>query len=115
MSYRKKILTGIVAIIIVTGIYNLYFPKFLVIGEYVAYIEDNFATFGINNGDTLVLHDVGTFYCDSWGYGTYMINGSEITFKYGNTSHKTYFNRPLFFGQPRIIIFRDLKSEFVKK
>ena len=115
MSFRKKTLLGIITVFILTIVYNSYFPVFLVTGEYEANIEDDYATYGVDNGDKLVLNKNGTFDSDSWGKGTYKINGAEITFKFDNDGFHTHFNRPMFFGKPRIIIFRDLGSEFIKK
>ncbi len=87
----------------------------MITGKYIAYIENEFATFGVSNGDQLILKEDGTFLSDSWGNGTYVLKGTEIEFNLNNKNIHTYFNRPLFFGKPRIIIFRDLKSEFIKK
>jgi hypothetical protein len=115
MSVRKKLPVLLILLTVLTVFYNSYFPKFLVTGKYVANIEDEFATSGVQNGDKLTLSEDGTFQSDSWGNGTYILKGTEITFQYSESSFRTYFNRSLFYGQPRIIIFRDLKSEFVKE
>ena len=115
MSSTKKVLIGIIVLIVFTIAYNLYFPKFIVVGEYQAHITDEFATNGIKNGDKLVLNDDGTFQSDCWGDGNYTISGYKISFDFGNEGFHSYFNRHLFFGDARIIIFRDLNSEFIKK
>ncbi|MCD2259499.1 hypothetical protein [Psychroserpens luteolus] len=115
MNYRKITFIILTVLILGTIFYNSYFPKFLITGKYVANIEDEFATFGVSNGDQLILNEDGTFQSDSWGTGTYVLKGKEIEFNYNDGSIHTQFNRPLFFGKPRIIIFRDLKSEFIKK
>jgi hypothetical protein len=81
MSFREKILIGIIGFIILAIPYNSYFPEFLVTGEYIAKIEDKFGADGVENGDNLILNEDGTFQCDSWGVGTYTIKGDEIVFK----------------------------------
>lgn len=115
MISNKKLLIGIIGMIIFTIIYNTYFPKFIVVGEYEAYIEYEFATYGIKNGDKLILNKDGTFESNFWGKGNYKIKGNKISFDFGKDGFHTYFNRPLFYGNTRIIIFKDLKSEFIKK
>jgi len=115
MNYRKITYITLIVLFLGTIFYNSYFPKFLITGKYVAYIEDEFATFGVSNEDQLILKEDGTFLSDSWGIGTYFIKGTEIEFNFNNESIHTHFNRPLFFGKSRIVIFRDLKSEFIKK
>lgn len=115
MSLNKKVLIGLIVLLVFTTAYNSFFPNFIVIGEYQAHIKDPFASQGIKNGDKLILNDDGTFQSDCWGNGNYTISGYKISFEFGNEGFHSYFNRPFFFGSPRIIIVRDLNSEFIRK
>jgi hypothetical protein len=87
----------------------------MIVGEYRASIKDDFGTHGVKDGDKLILLEDGTFQSDCCGNGNYNVNGYKISFSFANEGFSTYFNRPLFFGDPRIIVFRDLNSEFIKK
>ena len=115
MNFRKIRTILLVVIIVFAFLYNAFFPKFLVAGEYVADIYDEFATFGVSNGERLILNKDGTFQCDAWGTGTYEIKGSKIEFHTDDMGIHTHFYRPYFFGKPRIVLFGDLNSEFIKQ
>lgn len=114
MKLRKTKIILLASFILVT-LYNTIFPRFLITGKYIASIDNEFATFGVAHNDQLMLNDDGTFHSDSWGEGIYVQRGKEIEFNSKDARISTYFNRPLFLGTPRIILFRDLNSEFVKK
>ena len=67
MNFRKITFITLTVLILGTIFYNSYFSKFLITGKYIAYIENDFATFGISNGDQLILKEDGTFLSDLWG------------------------------------------------
>ena len=99
-------------------IYNTYFPSWLVTGKYTSSIEDSFATDGIEDNESLELFNDGTFKGDTWGEGTWKLEhgfkGTRIEFSFGHEGYYTYLYRRMFFSKPRIVIFRDLDSEFLK-
>ncbi len=99
-------------------IFNNYYPTWLITGSYTSSIVDQFATDGIGNNEKLEIYSDGTFIGDSWGQGTWElehgIKGTRINFKFSNEVYNTYFYRRMFFSKPRIVIFRDLNSEFLK-
>lgn len=111
---KKRYTLIIVTLITITFLYNSFFPKFLVVGTYKSSIKDPFATNGIENGEILTLNSDNTFISETWGNGTYTLKGSRINFSFNNEGYSTYFYRPYFFGTPRIVIFRDLNSEYIK-
>ncbi len=115
MTNTKKKYTLVIAVLIaITLLYNSFFPKFLVVGTYKSDIKNAFATNGIDHGQTLILKEDNTFISETWGNGTYTLKGSRISFSFNNEVYSTYFYRPYFFGTPRIVIFRDLNSEYIK-
>ncbi len=111
---KKNYILITILFIATTLLYNSFFPKFLVVGTYKSDIKNSFATNGIDHGETLILKKDNTFVSESWGNGTYTLHGSRIDFSFNNEVYSTYFYRPYFLGTPRIVIFRDLNSEFLK-
>ena len=99
-------------------IFNTYFPSWLITGSYKSSIVDQFATGGIENDENLEIYGNGKFKGDTWGEGIWKIehgfNGTRINFTFNNEGYNTYFYRKMFFSKPRIVIFRDLNSEFLK-
>lgn len=99
-------------------VYNIYYPSWLITGSYKSSVTDSFATGGIGNNEKLEIFSDGTFQGDTWGEGTWKlehgIKGTRIYFSFNNESNSTYFYRRMFFSNPRIVIFRDLNSEFIK-
>ena len=99
-------------------IFNTYYPSWLITGTYTSSVVDQFATDGIDNNEKLEINSDGTFRGDSWGHGTWELEhglrGTTIDFKFSNEGYNTYFYRRMFFSKPRIVIFRDLNSEFLK-
>jgi hypothetical protein len=99
-------------------IYNTYYPSSLITGSYTSSINDPFATGGIDDNENLEIFSDGTFKADTWGVGTWKLKngfkGTEINFSFDNESFHTSFYRRMFFSKPRIVIFRDLNSEFLK-
>tara|TARA_B100001173_G_C15842857_1_gene485399 strand:- start:388 stop:741 length:354 start_codon:yes stop_codon:yes gene_type:complete len=97
---------------------NTYFPSWLITGTYTSSIDDSFATSGIDDNESLEIFNDGTFKGDTWGEGTWKLEhgfrGTRIDFSFDNESYNTYFYRRMFFSKPRIVIFRDLNSEFLK-
>lgn len=90
----------------------------MVSGSYVY----NFPTYivdGPKTGDILNLKENGTFESDTWGKGTYIINGCDLELSYNDVFGKSGFElgiyRPLFFGEPRISVCRDLNYYFKNK
>lgn len=116
---KSKIVIIITIIIIITTaiIYDNFYTNKMVSGSYVY----NFPTYivdGPNTGDILNLKENGTFESNSWGNGTFIINGSDLELCYKNEFGKSSFEcgiyRPLFFGEPHISICRDLDYYFKK-
>ena len=115
MKFSKFKILIVLLFILTVGLYNSVFPRFLVSGKYIAKIENEFGSFGISNGDQLILHTDGTFQSNSLGNGTYSQKGKQIQLSSTTATIQTYFNRPFLLGKPRIIIYRDLNSEFIKE
>lgn len=115
-----KIKKRYVAILFIgfTLIYNTYYPSWLITGSYTSNIDDPFATGGIEDNENLEIFNDGTFKGDTWGKGTWRLEhgmrATRIEFSFYNEGYNTYFYRRYFFSKPRIVIFRDLNSEFVK-
>lgn len=86
MKYRKISFIIVAVLVFGTIFYNSFFPKFLITGQYIANIEDEFATFEVANGDQLILNEDGTFQSDSWGTGTYVLKGTKIEFNFNGES-----------------------------
>ncbi len=99
-------------------IYNIYFPSWLITGSYTSRVDNSFATAGIKKNEDLLINSDGTYSSDSWGKGTWKLQhdflGKKIIFHTKNKGYSTYFYRSMFFSKPRIVIFRDLNSEFPK-
>jgi len=99
-------------------IFNTYYPSWLITGIYTSCVVNQFGSNGIDNNEKLEINSDGTFRGDSWGSGTWelehSIKGTSIHFKFSNEGYNTYFYRSMFFSKPRIVIFRDLNSEFLK-
>ncbi len=99
-------------------IYNSYYPSWLITGSYTSSINDPFATDGIGDNESLEIFNDGTFKGDTWGAGTWKLEhefkGTRIEFRFNNEGNNTYFYRRMFFSKPRIVIYRDLNSEFLK-
>ncbi len=97
---------------------NTYFPSWLITGSYTSSVVDQFAAGGIDNNEKLEIYADGTFKGDTWGQGTWnlehRLKGTRIDFTFNNEGYNTYFYRRMFFSKPRIVIFRDLNSEFLK-
>lgn len=89
----------------VSGTYTYNFPTYIVDGP--------------KTGDILNLKENGTFESNTWGKGTYTINGSNLELNYNDNFGKSSFEcgiyRPLFFGEPRISICSDLDYYFKKE
>lgn len=112
--YKKYYVLVIISVVVIAFFYNSFFPKFLIVGTYESHISNPFATHGISHGETLILKEDNTFVSQTWGPGTYTLSGSRIDLFFNNEVYSTYFYRPYFFGTPRIVIFKDLNSEYVK-
>ena len=111
----KRIVLFFLLLFAITLAFNYTYPIFLIKGTYVAHMPDQDGYLGVKDGDTLSIHADGTFDSQSWGSGTYRIENDEITFRTENEAISTSFSRPYFYGRPRIQIFYDLNSEFVKR
>jgi hypothetical protein len=116
MKIKKRYAVGLTIGLIF--LFNTYYPSWLITGTYTSSVVDQFATDGININEKLEINSDGTFRGDSWGHGTYELEhglrGTTIDFKFSNEWYSTYFYRRMFFSKPRIVIFRDLNSEFLK-
>jgi len=114
---KAKITYIILIIIGFIFIYNTYFPSWLITGEYKSSISNAYCNQGISDNESLILYENGTYKSDSWGKGKWKVEhelkGTRIEFY--NENYNTYFYRKMFFSKPRIVIFRDLNSEFIKK
>lgn len=99
-------------------IYNTYFPSWLITGSYTSRVDNSFAIAGIKNNENLLINSDGTYNSDAWSKGTWKLQhdfwGTRIIFHSSNEGYSMYFYRSMFFSKPRIVIFRDLNSEFRK-
>jgi hypothetical protein len=116
---KSKIVIIITIILFITTaiIYDNFYTNKMVSGSYVY----NFPTYivdGPKTGDILNLKENGTFESNSWGNGTFIINGSDLELSYKDEFGKSSFDcgiyRPFFFGEPHISICRDLDYYFKK-
>ena len=116
MKIKKRYIAFLTIGLIFT--FNTFFPSWIITGTYTSDIVNSFATSGIDNNENLEIYNDGTFKGDSWGKGTWKLEhsfkGTRIDFKFDNEIFSTYFYRRFFFSKPRIIIYRDFNSEFLK-
>lgn len=117
---RRRIKYIAIAIIFLLYVYNTVFVKSMIVGKYTAYDEYFSTPVGFNNGAKLELHNNNTFTSPSWGNGTYELTHSlsgtkiDLNIKGGGMGMGTYFYRRFFFSKPRIVINRDLGTDFRK-
>jgi hypothetical protein len=75
-------------------------------------------TEGPNRGDHLTLYEDGHFESDTWGTGTFKINGTNLILLYEYTFGKAAFEcklfRPFFWGKPRIKIDQNLNYYYIR-
>lgn len=116
MRIKKRYIALLIAAILF--LYNTYYPSWFIVGSYKSSIDDPFATDGIRDNETLEIFSDGTFKGETWGQGTWKLqhgfDGTRIDFTFNGEGYNSYFYRRMFFSRPRIVIFRDLNSEFVK-
>jgi hypothetical protein len=109
----------IIVFLCLTFLYNTYFPSWLIVGSYKSNVETaSNNVMRIYNNESLEIYEDGTFTEDFWGKGTWKLEhgfkGTDIIFEYGDESIHTYFYRRMFFSKPRIVLIRDLGTEFRK-
>ena len=117
----KKVIIGLL-LILYTCAYNTYYPVWLIEGTYVCAAKDTFGG-DPEYGDTLILYDNMTFTSDTWGDGEYELKYSfgetRVLLNYEEYGSKaivsTYFERTLFFGNPKIVINADLGNYWRKE
>ena len=117
MKSKTVIIIFFVLLVSISVIYDNYFTPKMISGKYVynfpVYVVD-----GPSTRDYLLLKENGTFESNTWGNGTYKINGSKLAFKYkyemGEAGFECGIYRPFFFGTPRISICKDLDYYFLK-
>jgi len=117
MNRRNIIIILIVLFIALSLAYdNIYTPRFIS-GTYIYHFPSAVAE-GPNLNDKLTLNDDGNFESDTWGKGTYEINGSdlELTYQYelGNAGFELTIYRPMFWGEPHLYVVKDLGYYFAK-
>lgn len=116
----KKIL---IVLLLLFGVYayNTFYPVWLIEGTYVCTAKDTFGG-DPEYGDTLILFNDMTFTGDTWGEGEYELEhsfrGTEILLRYKEYGYTasigSHFERTLFVGKPKIVIFADLNNYWRK-
>jgi len=101
-------------LIIASFAYDKFYTANLISGSY-SYDFPFAVPEGPDQGDNLVLFNNGNFKSDTWGDGTYKIEGSRITFNTSELGFQTSLYRPFFFGKPRISISSDLDYYYEQK
>lgn len=118
MKPKIVIIISIILFISISIIYDNFYTSKIVSGRYV-YNFPEYRVEGQKTGDYLYLKENGTFESNSWGNGTFIIDGSDLELSYTDKFGKSIFEcsvyRPFFFGKPRISISRDLDYYFKKK
>ncbi len=98
-------------------IYDNFYTSTNLSGTYI-YNFDNSVTEGPNHGDHLTLFEDGHFESDTWGTGTFKINGTKLTLLYNYSFGKAAFEcklfRPFFWGNPRIRIDPNLNYYYIQ-
>ena len=118
MKQRTVIILFILTFLVLSIVYDNVYTKSLISGKYIYNYEE--ALEGPNKGDYLILKSNGEFESDTWGKGTYKINGSRLelnyTYQYGQAEagYNCIIYRKFFWGKPRISINSDLGYFFEK-
>lgn len=115
MKLRTIIITSVILITSFFIVYNNFYTPHMISGTWV-YDFPVALPEGPSRGDSLKLKENGTFESDTWGNGTYILNGSELnlTYEHGTAGFQTNISRPLFWDEPRIDIESDLCYYFKK-
>jgi hypothetical protein len=118
MKSKIVIITSVFLFIIIATTYDNFYTSKILSGKYT-YKFPQYIVEGPKTGDYLILKENGTFESDTWGNGTYVINGSEIILNYkyelGLASFECKIYRPLFLGKPRISVCKDLDYYFKRE
>ncbi|RZK58781.1 MAG: hypothetical protein EOO91_07260 [Pedobacter sp.] len=116
MKLRTFIALFILTFVVISIIYDNFYTKSLISGRYIYNYEETLE--GPNKGDNLLLKQNGEFESDTWGKGTYKINGTRLnlsySYSYGQAAYECSIYRPYFWGKPRISINSDLGYFFEK-
>ncbi|MFC3559431.1 hypothetical protein [Pedobacter jamesrossensis] len=107
----KIVLAVLFVILIISFCYDNFYTANLISGSY-SYDFPLAVPEGPNEGDKLILMNNGDFKSDTWGRGTYKIEGTRITFNTHELGFQTKLYRPFFLGKPRISISSDLGYYF---
>lgn len=111
----KKIIAVVISVLLIFYFLNHFFTKSMIVGTYVS--NDNAGIDGPNKGDTLILLENNTFRSQTWGKGTYKLEGSSITINYnyelGKASYQMGVRRNSSL-QPKLVFDFDLESCFEK-
>jgi hypothetical protein len=117
MNKSKIIIISTIFFMILSMVYDNFYPNWIISGQYIYEFPISCAE-GPSNGDILILKENGHFESDTWGNGTFEINGSTLDLSYayelGNAEFQCSIYRPLFWGSPRINMDRDLRYYFKK-
>lgn len=117
MKLKNILIILLFSFISVSMIHDNFYTLKMVSGTYVYHFPNEIVE-GPSQGDKLILKEDGTFESDTWGNGTYSINGSQLDLNYryefGEAGFSCCFYRPMFWGQPRINIVKDLGYYFSK-
>lgn len=115
---KIRVIYFVLWVVVCICMFNTYYPSWLVTGSYTSSIDNPFGTNGISDNESLEIFEDGTFKGDTWGEGTWELehglSGTRIDFHFDNEGYNSYFYRRMYLGKPRIVIFRDLGSEFLK-
>lgn len=117
MNVKKASIVSLIILIVMSIMYDNIYTIGIVSGEYT-YNFPLGGPDGPNQGDKLLLKKDGTFQSDTWGEGTYKINGTNLDlsykYEYGRAGYKMMICRSFYWGKPRLSIIRDLEYYFEK-
>ena len=118
MNIKKVSILSLIILIIISIMHDNLYTVGMVSGEYT-YNFPLGGPDGPNQGDKLLLKKDGTFQSDTWGEGTYKINGADLNlsykYGYGRAGYGMIIYRSFYWGKTRLSIIRDLNYYFEKK
>jgi hypothetical protein len=114
MNIKKIIGLFLIGFIAISLLYNNMYTVGMVSGQYV-YNFPSVVAESPRQGEKLLLKKDGTFQSDSWGVGTYRINGAHLElFNNGIQIRSMPIYRPFYWGKLRLSVVPDLEYGFQK-
>ncbi len=119
---RRNVYKVFIGAIILIYIFNNFFTESMITGTYISNNNQSVLEGPNGMGEKLFLLEDNKFKSDTWGNGTYELKYSfkgttiDLTYNYefGKAGFVTYIDRNYFFGNPKILLDKDLKFYFAK-